>query len=126
MFADFIIKHAAPIIENKIKDIIEGVAKKHNLPALELDTMLKYVNDQLVIYVFYKNKTVDKFPLSDINITETIVKHIHGIFIRDSILYNVHTAFVNYVFKIHQGQGLMVNPNISGDYKGWLKLKDIL
>jgi len=126
MFADFIIKHSAPIIENKIREIIEKVALKHRIDATQLDCMLKDVYDQLEIFVFYQNKKIDRFPMSDITITGTIVDHIHGMFRRDGLVYNVNPGFVNYVFKIFQGQGLMVNPNIAGEYKGWLHVKEIL
>lgn len=135
MFADFIIKNAAPIIEDRIKNIIKNVASKHHLNAYDVSAMLKLVyqnetplNGQLEVFCFYQNKKVERFPLNQIQDTfmgtaEGVIKKI---FMRDALLYRVEPAYVNYVFKILTGDALAVWPNIAGEYKEQLTLKQIL
>jgi hypothetical protein len=128
MLTDFIIKNAAPIIENRIKDIIQGIASELNLDAIKLDTMLKTVNGNIEIFVFYENKQVKRLPLSEVrgNITGMVESHMESIFQRDALVYNTHPAYVNYVFRLYPDGSLAVWPNIAGVYQQKMKLKDIL
>lgn len=128
MLKDFIIKNAAPIIENRIKDIIKGIAAELKLDAIKLDTMLKSVNGQIEIFVFYEKKQVKRLPLSEIrgSITSEVENHMKGIFQRDALVYNTHPAYVNYVFRLYPDGSLFVWPNIAGEYQQKMKLRDIL
>ncbi|MHA1575666.1 MAG: hypothetical protein ACTSXL_05990 [Alphaproteobacteria bacterium] len=115
MLQDFVIKQAAPIIENRVKEIIIGIAKEYNLQAPDLRTMFKSGNGHIRIYVFKDRKKVTEVPLHEVkgnigNIVETKLK---AIFIAYSLVYKVHTAHVNFIMQMSKNGVIAVRSYIN-------------
>lgn len=123
-----IISASADIIENNIKQIIKGTAREYNIDATKIKAMLKFVDKQLRVFNHYEGKRINDYPLNKISgsITRKIEGFIAGIFIRDAKIYKVDPVFVNYVFQLFPGDELFVFPNIAGEYKEKIKLKEVL
>jgi hypothetical protein len=131
---ELVIKNSPKIIENQIIDIINGVAREHNIDAREIYAMLKFISvgeekkSRLRVFTHYQGKRLNDFPLNQVagGITSKIEGYVAGLYMRDAKVFGVDPAFVNYVFQLNQGNELFVSPNIAGKWQGWYKLKAVM
>ena len=130
-FLDFIIKQSVPIIENRIKDIIRGVAKEYYVDPIQVLAILKMtdnINKRMEIFTFGNKKTLNRMELNQIKggITSQVEKYIAGVFNFDAKRYQVSTAYVNYKFWLMPNGQLLGCRNIAGIDYPQLNLKDLL
>jgi hypothetical protein len=127
---EFFVKHAVPIVKNRIKDIIIGVAKEYNLQAYDVTAMLKMDgNGNLVIYTFANGKTLKKIPFDQLGgtIFGGVEDFIKKLFTRESRTFNTPCALVNYWFRIDKiSNEPIINVGIGNNWKGWTKIENIM
>jgi hypothetical protein len=127
---EFFVKHAVPIVKNRIKDIIIGVAKEYSLQAYDVTAMLKMDGDgKLVIHTFANGKTLKKIPFDKLggDIFGGVEDFIKKMFIRESRTFNTPCALVNYWFMIDKGSNEpIINVGIGSKWKGWTKIENIM
>jgi hypothetical protein len=128
MIPKFVLDSVCPIVEKRIKETIIGLSQEYKIKAPDMWVMLKIAYSRLVLHVFCEKGKLKEMPLNQIKggTTDLIENHIKEIFDRDALIYGVHTAYVNYVFQLFADGRLMLRPNISGNYKEWMTLKQIL
>jgi hypothetical protein len=126
----FIVKHAVPIVENRIKEIILKEAYDNKLDAYAVTAMLKMDGDgNLVIHTFAEGKKIRVLPFSALGgqIFGGVEDFIKEMFRRESKVFNVECAFVNYLFQIDKSLNKpVINVGIRADWKGWTRVETIL
>ena len=95
LLQNYMIQCLAPIIEERIRQIILGVAREYNIDAFKVVTLLKTVNGNLEVFVFYNNKTIKRDTLGNIagGIPSQVTDHIQKIFLK--CLYHKNVMWKN-------------------------------
>ena len=128
MLADFVLAQAAPIVENRIKDIFQGIAKEYNLNALDIEVMMRMEHNEIMIYAFKDKRKIKRIMFSEIkgNVGNIVENKIKEIFRGTALKSNANIAYTNFILKLRKNGIIQVYPYVNNVFGDVLTIKQLL
>ncbi len=129
MFIDSIVRNMAPLIQNRILELLQGVAGENNLKTHEIQARLRVLQGKVMIKAYHDGKVIRDILFDDItgNVGDLVEDYIKNIFKKDAEKYQTNIAEVSYMLsKDSCSDTIIVHPYINKQYQSAIGLKKLL